>query len=67
MGVGTVTLYLHRTAQRGLGWPLPVELDDAALETRLFPRATGVGNRVRPDCVYIHREIKLDGVTVQFV
>ena len=32
IGVGTVTLYLKRTAQQGLGWPLPAELDDAALE-----------------------------------
>ena len=67
IGVGTVTLYLQRTAQQGLGWPLPVELDDAALETRLFPRAAGVRNRVRPDCAYIHRELKRDGVTLQLL
>ena len=36
IGVGTVTLYLQRTARRGVGWPLPAELDDAALEARLF-------------------------------
>ena len=35
IGVGTVSLYLQRTAQRGLGWPLPAELDDAVLEARL--------------------------------
>ena len=34
IGVGTVTLYLKRTAQQGFGWPLPAELDDAALEAR---------------------------------
>ena len=38
IGVGTVTLYLQRTSQLGLGWPLPAALDDAALEARLFHR-----------------------------
>ena len=67
MGVGTVTLYLKRTAQQGLGWPLPAELDDAALEAQLFPRPAPVRNRVRPDCAYIHRELKRDGVTLQLL
>ena len=49
IGVGTVTLYLKRTAQQGFGWPLPAELDDAALEARLFPRPVPVRDRVRPD------------------
>ena len=38
VGVGTVNRYLQRAAQRGLGWPLPDDLDDAALEARLFVR-----------------------------
>ena len=67
IGVGTVTLYLKRTAQQGLGWPLPAELDDAALEARLFPRPVPVRDRVRPDCAYIHRELKRDGVTLQLL
>ena len=67
IGVGTVTLYLKRTAQQGLGWPLPAELDDAALEAQLFPRPVPVRNRVRPDCAYIHRELKRDGVTLQLL
>ena len=37
VGVGTVNRYLQRAAERGLGWPLPAALDDAALEARLFP------------------------------
>ena len=67
LGLGTVSLYLQRTAQQGLGWPLPAELDDAALEARLYPRATALRNRVRPDCAYIHRELKRDGVTLQLL
>ena len=67
IGVGTVSLYLQRTAQRGLGWPLPAELDDAVLEARLFRRAAPAHDRVRPDCAYIHRELKRDGVTLQLL
>ena len=67
LGLGTVSLYLQRTARQGLGWPLPAELDDAALEARLYPRATALRNRVRPDCAYIHRELKRDGVTLQLL
>ena len=64
VGVGTVNRYLRRAAEGGLGWPLPTELDDAALEARLFPRAAPVHDRVRPDCAHIHRELKRDGVTL---
>ena len=67
IGVGTVTLYLQRTSQLGLGWPLPAELDDAALEARLFHRPVPVRERVRPDCAYIYRELKRDGVTLQLL
>ena len=55
IGLGTVTLCLQRMVQRGLGWPLPAELDDAALEARLFSRPAPARDRVRPDCAYIHR------------
>ena len=67
VGVGTVNRYLRRAAEGGLGWPLPTELDDTALEARLFPRAAPVHDRVRPDCAYIHRELKRDGVTLQLL
>ena len=55
VGVGTVNRYLRRAAQCGLGWPLPAELDDGALEARLFPRAAPVRDRVRPLCGVPHR------------
>ena len=62
VGVGTVNRYLRRAVRRGLGWPLPAELDDAALEARLFPRAAPAAGRARPDCAYIHRELKRDTI-----
>ena len=67
IGVGTVNRYLRRAVEAGLGWPLLVELDDAALEARLFPRAAPVHERVRPECAHIHRELKRDGVTLQLL
>ena len=41
MGLGTVTTYLQRAAAAGLQWPLPEDLDDAALEARLFAQPEG--------------------------
>ena len=67
VGAGTVNRYLRRAAECGLGWPLPADLDDAALEGRLFPRAAPVRDRVRPDCAHIHRELKRGGVTLQLL
>ena len=67
IGVGTVTLYLERSTTLGLGWPLPSDLDDAALEARLFPRAAPVRERVRPDCAWIHRELTHPGVTLHLL
>ena len=67
IGVGTVTLYLQRATDCGVGWPVPTELDDTALEARLFPRAAPVGDRIRPDCAEIHRELKRVGVTLQLL
>ncbi len=38
VGLGTVSLYLQRAREAGLSWPLPEELDEAALEARLLRR-----------------------------
>ena len=34
---GAVSNYVQRAVQMSLGWPLPPELDEAALERLLFP------------------------------
>ena len=67
IGLGTVTLYLRRTAQSGLGWPLPADLEMRALEARLFRRPAPAPNRARPDCAHIHGELKRNGVTLQLL
>jgi len=67
VGVGTVSEYLGRVQRAGLGWPLPPELDDAALEARLFTTAEPGRERVAPDCGWIHQELKRPGVTLHLL
>ncbi|GAC1576981.1 MAG: IS21-like element ISPsy14 family transposase [Candidatus Dormibacteria bacterium] len=55
----TVGEYRQRAQRAGVSWPLPAELDSAALEERLFPRpSTAVGARPEPDWREVHRELK---------
>jgi hypothetical protein len=51
VGLGTVTTYLQRATAAGLTWPLPNDLDDAALEARLFarPAVSHASDRHLPD------------------
>jgi DNA-binding transcriptional regulator LsrR (DeoR family) len=38
----TVLSVLHRAEALGFQWPVPVEVDDAALEARLYPPHPGL-------------------------
>jgi len=69
MGLGTVTGYLHRVAAAGLQWPLPEDLDDAALEARLFarPAVPPARDRVVPEWPQLHQELKKPGVTLSLL
>jgi transposase len=63
----TVRRYLERAAEVGLSWPLPSELDDRALEERLFGRAApapAVLTRPVPDWALVHRELRRKSVTL---
>ena len=65
----TVADHLARARAAGLGWPLPDDLDDAALEARLFSsaaRPAGPG-RPLPDWADVHRELRRKGVTLQLL
>lgn len=64
VGLGTVTAYLQRATAAGLSWPLPADLDDTALEARLFQRAALVPDRAVPAWAEIHHELKKAGVTL---
>lgn len=60
---------LRRAQRAGIGWPLPDDLDDDALERRLYPPvATPVADwRTLPDWPTVHRELRRKGVTLQLV
>ena len=62
-GRTTVQEYLQRFAASGLSWP--TELDDAALESRLFPPPPPAGTaRPEPDWTVVQRELRRKGVTL---
>jgi hypothetical protein len=60
---------LRRAREAGVGWPVPEDLDDAALERRLYPVPTPMAKdwRSLPDWPAIHRELRRKGVTLQLV
>ena len=62
----TVAEYLRRAAVVGITWPVPDELDDAALERRLFspPFAVQESPRPQPDWARLHAELRRPGVTL---
>ena len=59
----TVQLCLQRAAAAGVGWPLPDELDDVALDARLYPKAPMLNARPVPDFAALHRDLSRAGVT----
>ncbi len=69
VGLGTVSLYLARALAAGLTWPLPADLDDAALEARLFARPADAArlDRTVPAWPRLHQELKRPGVTLQLL
>ena len=56
----TVYEYLVRADGAGLTWPLPDDMDDDALEAKLFPPATAelAERRPLPDWRAVHRELR---------
>jgi hypothetical protein len=71
IGGTTVVDCLRRARAVGVGWPLPEDLSDAALEARLFPASMALAaiksRRTQADWPAIHRELKRPGVTLQLV
>jgi transposase len=65
----TVAEYLRRAAVVGITWPVPSELDDAALERRLFtpPFARAELPRPQPDWPCLHAELRRPGVTLMLL
>jgi len=66
----TVRRYVVRAIEVGLGWPLPPDLDDRALEERLYGRAAPAPSAITrpvPDWSVVHRELARKGVTLQLL
>jgi transposase len=71
-GVAPSTLreMFQRFRRSGLSWPLPLELSDPDLETRLYgPAGTKQGHRRRaePDWAAVNRELKRKHVSLQIL
>ena len=62
----TVADYLLRAKAANLSWPLPEGMDEATLEQRLFPSATGERQRelAVPEWSEVHRELRRKGMTL---
>jgi transposase len=67
VSVGAVSLALSRATAAGLTWGAVQGLDDAALEARLYPSVEAEAARAEPDCVWIHRERRRVGVTLELL
>lgn len=63
----TVSDCVARAKVAGLSWPLPDELDDAALERLLYPPPKGKADRPLPDFAQLYRELKRKGVTLELL
>lgn len=69
VGKGTVSDYLKRAYQAGLTWEEARELSDADVERRLFRQIGRNEPSIRApiDFVWVHRELRRAGVTLQLL
>ncbi len=66
--VGVVQKVSAQAQEAGLDWTAIEALDDAALEGRMYRRAAAPTNeRPRPDPIYIHKELRRTGVTLELL
>lgn len=64
----TVGDHVRRARAAGLSWPLPEDLDDDALEARLFASAAPPADpRPLPEWQKVHRELRRPGVTLMLL
>jgi len=59
----TVQECVRRAREAGLSWPLPEEIDEAALHAQLYRRAVPLSRTPQPEFAHLHRELSRRGVT----
>ena len=64
---GAVSNFVRRAIEKSLPWPLPEDLDDAALERLLYPQVGQHEQYTHADYAYVHQELKRKGVTLQLL
>ena len=70
VALSTLREMFRRFERSGLAWPLPLNMADADLETRLYGEAgtkQGHRRRVEPDWAALNRELKRKHVTLQIL
>ena len=63
----TVAKVLARAQDVGMAWPLPDNLNEKDITTRLFPEQNAPTSRKMPDYEYVHRELAKNGVTLSLL
>lgn len=63
IGAATVSDILGRFRNAKLPWPLPIDINESALEARLYPGKLSTHNKTPPDFALIHQELKRKGMT----
>ena len=65
---GAVGKYVNLAKAQGITWPLPPDMDEAQLASKLFGgRAKHATGFAKPDFPGIHQELKRKGVTLQLL
>jgi len=69
IGKTTVDELVRRATEAGLSWPLPPEIDEAALEQLLYPPSVTPEDPSRPlpDLQVMHQELSRKGVSLSLL
>ena len=68
ISISTVSDYLARARQAGVGWPLPEGMTEQTLYDKLFlPVDSSVKERTLPDMEWVHRELRKKGMTLRLL
>lgn len=63
----TVHEYLRRAESAGVGWPMPVDLTDEQIESKLFGRSEKPAERETPDWKDVERRLTVKNMTLTVV